>query len=95
MYKEIIEKSPEVSRIMNILSHEKRLSILCMLSDGPKNISELTKNLDISQSLVSQFTLKMRDQGILSSEKKWKEVYYTLDDQKIAQLLVALKKIYC
>lgn len=38
MYAEIIEKSPEVSRVMDILSHEKRLCLLCILSDGPKNI---------------------------------------------------------
>lgn len=95
MYTEIIEKSPAVSRIMDILSHEKRLCLLCILSDGPKNIGELIENLGISQSLVSQFALKMKDQGILKSEKKGKEVYYELADEKVIQVLKALKNIYC
>jgi len=95
MYTEIIQKAPEVSRILDMLSHEKRLCLLCILSDGPKNISELTETLGISQSLASQFALKMRDQGILKSEKKGKEVYYELTDIKVIEVLKALKNIYC
>ena len=33
MYKEMISKSPEVSKIMDILSHEKRLAMLCIISE--------------------------------------------------------------
>jgi len=83
MYKEILEKSAQVSKIMDILSHEKRLALLCMLSEGEKNIAELTRDLDISQSLVSQFALKMKDQGILESRKQGKEVFYHVVDTKL------------
>jgi DNA-binding transcriptional ArsR family regulator len=95
MYSEILEKSTQVSKIMDILSHEKRLAMLCFLSEWEKNIQELTKLLEISQSLVSQFALKMRDQSILESRKDGKEVYYFVVDKKIWELMKALKKIYC
>ncbi len=95
MYEKILENASKVSKFLDILSHEKRLCMLCLISEGPKNISELTKILDISQSLVSQFALKMKDQWILKSEKKGKEVYYELLDTQIIQLLSALKNIYC
>lgn len=62
MYEKILENASKVSKFLDILSHEKRLCMLCLISEGPKNISELTKILDISQSLVSQFALKMKDQ---------------------------------
>ena len=62
MYTEIIGKATEVSKIMNICSHEKRLCMLCYLADGPKNVTQIVESLEISQSLVSQFALKMRDQ---------------------------------
>lgn len=62
MYKEILEKAPKVSQVMDILSHEKRLAMLCLISEKERNISELTESLEISQSLVSQFALKMKDQ---------------------------------
>lgn len=95
MYKEILEKAPEVSKILTLLSHEKRLIMLCILSEGRKNISELTEKLWISQSLVSQFALKMRDQWVLESYKEGKEVYYSVTDEKILSLLLALKNTYC
>ncbi|NDK10103.1 winged helix-turn-helix transcriptional regulator [Candidatus Gracilibacteria bacterium] len=95
MYKEILQKSGEVSKIMDILSHEKRLAMLCLLSEGDKNIAELTTLLEISQSLVSQFALKMKDQNILESRKEGKEVFYSVKDKKIGELMQALKNIYC
>lgn len=62
MYNELIVKSENVSQVMNILSHPKRLAMLCLLSEKERNIGELTQMLEISQSLVSQFALKMKDQ---------------------------------
>ena len=95
MYTEIIEKSKEVSKIMDICSHEKRLCMLCFLVDGPKNIGQIVEMLWISQSMVSQFALKMRDQGVLSSHKVRKEVFYEIVDTPIIALMKSLKEIYC
>jgi len=91
----MISKSPEVSKIMDILSHEKRLAMLCIISEWEKNISELVEILEISQSLVSQFALKMKDQWILESKKTGKEVFYRIKDTKTLELMQALKTIYC
>jgi DNA-binding transcriptional ArsR family regulator len=95
MYTEMKKKAWEVSDILKILSHEKRLWILCLLLDGEKNISQLQDTLEISQSLVSQFALKMRDQWILESRKEWKEVLYKIKDKKIQELIKTIKTIYC
>jgi DNA-binding transcriptional ArsR family regulator len=95
MYKSILKKSPEVSEIMNILSHEKRLSMACILANWEKNIWELTTALNISQSLASQFALKMKTQWLLKSKKDWKEVFYSIKDKKTIKLITALKNIYC
>lgn len=90
-----MEKSQEVSKIMDICSHEKRLCMLCFLVDGPKNIGQIVEMLWISQSMVSQFALKMRDQGVLSSHKIGKEVFYEIVDTRIITLMKSLKSIYC
>lgn len=95
MYDEIKEKAWWMSNILKILAHEKRLWILCLLLDEEKNIWELQEKLKISQSLVSQFALKMKDQWILESTKHGKEVLYKIKDTKIKELLKALKNIYC
>lgn len=95
MYEEIKQKAAEVSELLKILAHEKRLWILCLLLEWEKNISELQETLEISQSLVSQFALKMKDQWILESSKQGKEVLYKIKDEKIMELMKAIKTIYC
>lgn len=95
MYEEIKEKATGVSEILKILAHEKRLWILCLLLEWEKNISELQETLEMSQSLVSQFALKMKYQWILESKKEGKEVLYKIKDTKILELMKAIKTIYC
>jgi len=95
MYTDIETQAKEVSEFMKIISHEKRLLILCLLIDWEKNINELQKILNISQSLVSQFTTKMKNLWYIQSEKRWKEVFYSLWDKKTREFMKALKNIYC
>lgn len=95
MYTDLQKKSKEVSDFMKIISHEKRLLILCLLIDWEKNINELQNILNISQSLVSQFTTKMKDLWYIQSEKRWKEVFYSLRDTKTRDFMKSLKNIYC
>lgn len=93
---EILEKKVEsVCDILSLLSNEKRLLMLCYIADGQRSIWELTSHLGISQSLCSQFAIKMRECGILKSEKKGKEVYYSVADSKTLELIQSLKTIYC
>jgi DNA-binding transcriptional ArsR family regulator len=95
MYSNIQKNVKGVSEFMKVISHEKRLLILCLLIDWEKNINELQKLLDISQSLVSQFTTKMKNMWYIQSEKRWKEVFYSIADKKVWEVIKALKKIYC
>lgn len=95
MYSDIQQKAKGVSEFMKVISHEKRLLILCLLVDGEKSTNELQKVLDISQSLVSQFTTKMKDLWYIQSEKRWKEVFYSLWDTQTREFMKAIKTIYC
>lgn len=95
MYKDFKNKTKQVSGILKVISHEKRLWILCLLLEWEKNIFELQETLGISQSLTSQFLLKMKDMWILKSVKRWKEVYYDIADSNIKELMLSLKNIYC
>lgn len=91
---QIIEKTDYISRILKNLSNKDKLAILCYLSTEEKNVSEIIKYLDISQSQVSQFLNKMKLEWILESKKTWKEVFYKIKDEKILQLISSLKIIY-
>lgn len=96
---EIIEKlqlqAEEVAETLRLLAHPKRLLILCNLSSGSKTVWEIEKICQLSQSQLSQFLWKMRDEWMLECEKKWLYVSYSIKDQKVKLLLDALSNIYC
>ena len=48
----------------------------------------------ISQSQISQYLWKMKLEWILESEKKWKEVFYKISNNKILELISAMKIIF-
>jgi len=79
---------------MKSFSNKDKLAILCFLWEDEKNVSEIMKCSSISQSQVSQYLWKMKLEGILESDKKGKEVYYRISDNKILELISSLKTIF-
>jgi ArsR family transcriptional regulator, virulence genes transcriptional regulator len=93
--KAIVNQCDEVSRILKSLSHPVRLKILCQVIERERTVSELTEFCKISQSAMSQFLGRMKDEEILESRREWNQVYYQIADPKLIRLLRALKEIYC
>lgn len=92
---EIEQKVTEVAYILKFLAHPKRFLILCKLRDWPKTVGELEKNCTISQSQLSQFLWKMKDEWILNSEKNWQFVSYSIRDNRVIELVNSMQKIFC
>lgn len=92
---DIKEKAKEVSKLLKTLSNEKRLLIVCMLVDGPMTVNSITKELDITQSAVSQHLAVLSSSGILDYEKKGQNIYYFIKDEKVVELFELLKRNYC
>ncbi len=88
-------KSEKIAEILKMLAHPKRLLILCKLSDWEKTVWELEKLCSLSQSQLSQFLWKMKDEWILKWEKKWLHVSYSICDENVKKLLESLSDIYC
>ena len=91
----IIEKCDEVSVLLKSLSHPTRLKVLCQVMEGERTVNELTEFCGISQSAMSQFLGRMREEGILTSRREATFVYYGLADAKLKKLMKAIKEIYC
>lgn len=83
--------------LVNVFGNLTRLKILSCLINKPKNVSELIKTCNLSQSAVSQHLEKLRKVKLLKTEKKGREIYYQLTKKqagKIAkQLLIFIKKL--
>ena len=88
-------QSEHIAHILKLLAHPKRLLILCKLRNWPQTVGELEKWCTISQSQLSQFLIKMRDEWILSSEKSGQFVTYNISDPRILELANSLQRIFC
>jgi ArsR family transcriptional regulator, zinc-responsive transcriptional repressor len=89
------EKIVEATRLLRAVAHELRLAILCHLGEGPRTVSELIALTGASQSNLSQHLAKMRMMGLLRCERHSQQVVYQLADPAFAQIIEALKSIYC
>jgi len=71
------------AEVMKILASPRRLEILHLLSDGPKEVGRLAEEMDISQPNVSQHLAVMRTAGIVEAERDGREVRYRLTDPDV------------
>lgn len=84
-----------VAALLRALSHPGRLLILGALLDGEKIVSELQEACGLSQSQLSQFLARMKDEGLLADRREGRFKYYFLADPKIRTLVRTLQKLYC
>lgn len=72
-------------RILKALGDETRLSIMNLLRVENLCVCEIEAILQSSQSNVSRHLAKLRDAGIIYSEKKSQWVYYGINRDIISQ----------
>lgn len=95
MFKKVRNKAMDISEVMAILSNTNRLLVLCYIWDNSSSVTKISKDLEISQSLVSQILSRLKSEDIVDSKREWKEVIYKIKDKKIIKVLKSLKEIYC
>jgi DNA-binding transcriptional ArsR family regulator len=93
--KAILKQCDNVSALLKSLSHPVRLKILCHIMESERSVNELTEFCEISQSAMSQFLSRMKEEGIVVSRREHNFVYYSVADKKLTRLLQAIKEIYC
>lgn len=80
--------------LMKALSHEGRLLILCHLAEGEKSVGELEVLIGQRQAAVSQQLARLRLEGLVSTRREGKAIFYTLRDQRTVDLLACLPKLF-
>jgi ArsR family transcriptional regulator len=80
---------------LKVLANEDRLLLLCQLSQGEMCVSELEEALDIHQPTLSQQLGVLRTEGVVSTRRDGKYVYYSVADPGVMQVLQVLYRVYC
>jgi DNA-binding transcriptional ArsR family regulator len=89
------ENAKKAESMLKILANQKRLMILCYLSDDKKSAGELAKLVGLSHSALSQHLLKMKQLDLVEDCKQGKEVFYAIKSYEVRAILTTLYLIYC
>lgn len=89
------EEAKAASEFMKALAHEGRLMILCHLFEGEKSVSELEALIGARQAAVSQQLARLRLEGLVTSRREGKAIYYSIDDPRARKLIETLHGLFC
>lgn len=88
-------KCEEVSSLLKHFSHPQRLLILCYLSDGEKQVTDIHEAVGLSQSQTSQFLKRMQSEGLLGLRREKNFSFYYITNKDVIKLLKSMQKIFC
>ena len=80
---------------LRLLANEDRLMLLCQISQGEKNVSTLESLTGIRQPTLSQQLGVLRADGVVQTRREGKQIFYSLSDPHIEDLLQTLYNLYC
>lgn len=78
------------AQLLKALGHPVRLQIVAGLSSGACNVGHIWQCLGLPQPTVSQHLKVLRQEGILTAQRRGKEMVYQLADHRIPSILDAL-----
>jgi len=91
----LLVQARKASDLLKSLSHETRLMILCILSEGEKSVSELEDILDMPQAAVSQQLARLRLDGLVDTRREGRMIYYSILNQEVSSVIATLYSLFC
>lgn len=86
----------EAVSALKLLANPERLLLLCQLSqEGEMCVGDLEQELDIHQPTLSQQLGVLRNQGVVATRREGKNIYYSVADPALLQVLALVYKLYC
>lgn len=89
------QSADDASRLMKVLSNPDRLLLLCQLSQGEKRVGELEEIVGILQPTLSQQLGVLREEGLVSTRRDGKAIYYRIDSPQALAVLNVLYMQFC
>lgn len=85
----------EVSELLKIMAHPERLMVLCQLTKGEVGVRQLQQSSSLGQSAFSQHLTVLRKHELIKARKESQQVFYSLADSRVAQLIQSLQTVFC
>ncbi|MGR5543260.1 ArsR/SmtB family transcription factor, partial [Vibrio campbellii] len=71
------QNSAQAVIVLKAMANESRLQILCLLLDTELSVGQISAQLDLSQSALSQHLAWLRRDGLVETRKEAQTVYYS------------------
>ncbi len=79
--------------LCSALADPNRLLLLYALSDRPRNVTDLTQELNAPQPTVSRHLKVLRESGLVKATRQGQSVQYELADHRVIDALDILRSI--
>ena len=83
----------EISNIIKALSVNSRLQIVKLISNKRLCVNAIARNLEITQSAVSQHLKVLKDCNLVFPERYGSIIHYQLNKEKIEEFLNGLSNL--
>jgi DNA-binding transcriptional ArsR family regulator len=81
--------------MLKLLGNEDRLMLLCQLAVQEHTVSELEQLTGITQPTLSQQLGVLRREGLVSTRREGKFIWYQLADSRALQLMQLVHQLFC
>ena len=83
----------EVVQVLRALAEPARLSVVHLLAEAPRRVTDLTAVLGLAQSTVSGHLAVLRDAGLVTDTPQGRSTWYALVDAEVDGLLGAAERV--
>jgi DNA-binding transcriptional ArsR family regulator len=81
--------------MLKALSNPDRLLLLCHISQGESCVSDLEEALDLHQPTLSQQLGVLREEGLVSTRRDGKRIYYSMASAEAMAIMQVLYEQFC
>lgn len=84
------DRAEEVAALLKTLSHPNRLLIICDLIESERSVGDIEDRTGVRQPGLSRELARLRNDGLVSTRRESKVVFYRVADRRLSRLVPAL-----
>lgn len=90
MYKQVFKLH---AQLLRALANPKRLEIMQLLRSGSLRVGDMSRMLGLEQANLSQHLMVLRQLKVVTTERKGKEIYYSLAHKNFIKAADMMRQI--
>lgn len=88
-------RAGQAAKLLRALGNERRLMILCQLTEGERSVGDIQSLVGLSQSALSQHLAVLREEGVVATRREGQTIWYRIDDPAAMKVVATLAEIFC